>query len=202
MKRTANIPRRREAGKGESGTALVMALFIITVLTVLGTMVLNTSIVEIKMAANQKVSSQVFYAAEAGLERYVFEAVLDEISAFRLPGWAFAGLAVMLIYLFGVRIEGRLAGLAAALLFISMPRVFFHGQLACFDMAITTMWIWVVYAYFRSLERASELYQRYYLPAHPFSPDKLLGAWELCGNSETCAAGRARAHALVESGGR
>ena len=77
MKRTANIPRRREAGKGESGTALVMALFIITVLTVLGTMVLNTSIVEIKMAANQKVSSQVFYAAEAGLERGLLMLISD-----------------------------------------------------------------------------------------------------------------------------
>ena len=61
----------------ERGTALVMALFIITVLTVLGTMVLNTSIVEIKMAANQKVSSQVFYAAEAGLERGLLMLMAD-----------------------------------------------------------------------------------------------------------------------------
>ncbi len=53
----------------ERGTALVLSLFLITVLTVLGTMVLNTAIVEIKMAQNQKISSQVFYAAEAGLER-------------------------------------------------------------------------------------------------------------------------------------
>ena len=35
-----------------------------------------------------------------------------------------------------------------------MPRVFFHGQLACFDSAVTTMWLLVVYAYFRSLEQA------------------------------------------------
>ena len=55
--------------RGQRGTALVLSLFLITVLTVLGTMVLNTSIVEIKMAQNQKISSQVFYAAEAGLER-------------------------------------------------------------------------------------------------------------------------------------
>lgn len=55
--------------RGQRGTALVLALFLITVLTVLGTMVLNTAIVEIKMAQNQKISSQVFYAAEAGLER-------------------------------------------------------------------------------------------------------------------------------------
>jgi hypothetical protein len=55
--------------RGQRGTALVLSLFLITVLTVLGTMVLNTAIVEIKMAQNQKISSQVFYAAEAGLER-------------------------------------------------------------------------------------------------------------------------------------
>jgi len=59
----------QESPRGERGTALVLSLFLITVLTVLGTMVLNTSIVEIKMAQNQKISSQVFYAAEAGLER-------------------------------------------------------------------------------------------------------------------------------------
>lgn len=53
----------------QRGAALVTTLSVITILTILGTMVLNTSIVETKMAANQKVSSQVFYAAEAGLER-------------------------------------------------------------------------------------------------------------------------------------
>ena len=62
---------------GQRGTALVMSLFLITVLTVLGTMVLNTSIVEIKMAQNQKISSQVFYAAEAGLERGLLMLIED-----------------------------------------------------------------------------------------------------------------------------
>jgi len=61
----------------QRGTALVMALFLITVLTVLGTMVLNTAIVEIKMAQNQKISAQVFYAAEAGLERGLLMLIED-----------------------------------------------------------------------------------------------------------------------------
>jgi Dolichyl-phosphate-mannose-protein mannosyltransferase len=78
----------------------------------------------------------------------------DEISAFRAPGWLFTALCVALIFIFGVRIESRTAGLAAALLYITIPRVFFHGQLACFDSAVTTMWLMVVYAYFRSLEKA------------------------------------------------
>jgi hypothetical protein len=80
--------------------------------------------------------------------------LLSEISAFRAPGWLFAGLCVALLYLFGVRIESRTAGLVAALAYITIPRVFFHGQLACFDGPITTMWLFVVYAYFRALERA------------------------------------------------
>ena len=63
--------------RGQRGTALVLSLFLITVLTVLGTMVLNTAIVEIKMAQNQKISSQVFYAAEAGLERGLLMLIKD-----------------------------------------------------------------------------------------------------------------------------
>ncbi len=76
---------------------------------------------------------------------------LSEISAFRLPTWLFTALAVALLYLFGARIESRTAGLAAALLYISMPRTFFHGQLACFDSGVTTMWLLTIYAYYRSL---------------------------------------------------
>lgn len=79
---------------------------------------------------------------------------LSEISAFRMPAWLFAALIPALLYLFGLRIEGRVAGLSAALLFCSIPRPFFHAQLACFDTSITAMWLLVVYAYFRSLERA------------------------------------------------
>ncbi|MCA9671493.1 MAG: glycosyltransferase family 39 protein [Myxococcales bacterium] len=78
-------------------------------------------------------------------------ALMSEISAFRVPGWLFTGLAVALLYLFGLRIGGRACGLSAALLYITIPRVFFHGQLACFDSPITTMWLLVCYGYFRSL---------------------------------------------------
>ena len=80
--------------RGQRGTALVLSLFLITVLTVLGTMVLNTSIVEIKMAQNQKISSQVFYAAEAGLERGLLMLIDDfeteggtAWSNANYPGW-------------------------------------------------------------------------------------------------------------------
>ncbi|MDF1525562.1 MAG: pilus assembly PilX N-terminal domain-containing protein [bacterium] len=74
---TIQINHGHEASRGQRGTALVLSLFLITVLTVLGTMVLNTAIVEIKMAQNQKISSQVFYAAEAGLERGLLMLIED-----------------------------------------------------------------------------------------------------------------------------
>lgn len=80
--------------------------------------------------------------------------LLSEISAFRLPGWLFTAFGVALIYLFGVRLESRVAGLSAALLYITLPRLFFHGQLACFDSAAATTWLLVVYCYFRALSSA------------------------------------------------
>ncbi len=64
-------------GGCERGAALVLALFLITILTVLGVLVLNTSIVETKMANNQKISSQAFYASEAGLERALLKVMND-----------------------------------------------------------------------------------------------------------------------------
>src|SRR5512138_2482518 len=66
-----------ERGGRERGAALVLVLFLITTLTVLGVLVLNTSIIETKMANNQKLSSQAFYAAEAGLERGLAKVMLD-----------------------------------------------------------------------------------------------------------------------------
>lgn len=80
--------------------------------------------------------------------------IFSEISAFRFATWVVTGFAVALIYIFGVRVEGRIAGLTAALLYITIPHVIFHGQLACFDSAVITFWLWVVYAYVRSLEQA------------------------------------------------
>jgi hypothetical protein len=85
----AKRPDILRIGSGERGTALVMALFLITILTVIGTMVLNTSIVEIKMAQNQKISSQVFFAAEAGLERLLLMHIKDfELDSGANSPWA------------------------------------------------------------------------------------------------------------------
>ncbi len=94
------------------------------------------------------------YHVDWGLEEHTAIGGISEVSAFRFMGWAFTALAVAFIYLFGVRLEGRLAGLTAALLFLTIPRVFFHGQLCAFDSPITTMWLLTIYAYYRSLSNA------------------------------------------------
>ncbi len=90
---SATMGRNTAGRTGERGAALVMALFLITILTVLGTLVLNTSIVEIKMANNQKISSQAFYAAEAGLERALLKAMNDFTLEAPSPSWANATFA-------------------------------------------------------------------------------------------------------------
>jgi len=79
----------------------------------------------------------------------------DASTAYRFPAMCVAGLGVWITYLFGARAFSRRAGLIAAGLFALMPRVFFHAHLACFDVPIAVMWIWCVYAYWRSVEQRS-----------------------------------------------
>lgn len=74
-------------------------------------------------------------------------------TSFRFPAMVLAGLAVALIYLWGAEARSRVAGLAAALLFACMPRVFFHAHLACFDVPIVAVWTLGAYAYWRALRK-------------------------------------------------
>ena len=74
-------------------------------------------------------------------------------TSYRFPAMALAGLAVALIYLWGSEARGRVAGLAAALLFALMPRVFFQAHLACFDIPIVAMWTLGAYAYWQAIRR-------------------------------------------------
>lgn len=76
-----------------------------------------------------------------------------EGTSYRFPAMALAGLAVALIYLWGREARGRAAGIAAALAFALMPRVFFHAHLACFDIPIVAMWTLGAYAYWRAIRR-------------------------------------------------
>lgn len=77
----------------------------------------------------------------------------QEGTSMRFPGMVVSALAVSTTYLWGQKAVGRLAGLAGALLFAMMPRVFYHSHLDCFDMPVASMWLVTTYAYWRSLER-------------------------------------------------
>lgn len=77
-----------------------------------------------------------------------------ESLAFRFPGMLTAGMLVWLIYVWGVRVVGRLGGLFAALSFALLPRVFYHSHLAAFDVPIAFFVALTAYAYWRSLPDA------------------------------------------------
>lgn len=78
-------------------------------------------------------------------------------TSYRFPAMVLAGLAVALIYLWGTEARGRVAGVAAALAFALMPRVFFQSHLACFDIPIVAMWTLGAYAYWRAVKKGGVL---------------------------------------------
>jgi 4-amino-4-deoxy-L-arabinose transferase-like glycosyltransferase len=73
-------------------------------------------------------------------------------TATRFPAMVVSALAVAVIFAWGRRSYGRAGGVVAALAFACMPRVFYNSHLSCFDMPIAAVWLFVVYAYYRSLE--------------------------------------------------
>jgi 4-amino-4-deoxy-L-arabinose transferase-like glycosyltransferase len=73
-------------------------------------------------------------------------------TAYRFPGMVLSSIGVATTYLWGRRAVGRLAGLVAALLLAFQPAIFYHSHLACFDVAVLTMWLVTTYAYQRSLD--------------------------------------------------
>jgi len=77
----------------------------------------------------------------------------DESMAFRFAGMLHAGLLLWLIYVFGARGWGRLAGAFAAATYALMPQPYYHAHLDCFDVPIAFMLTLCTYAYWRSLTR-------------------------------------------------
>jgi hypothetical protein len=75
---------------------------------------------------------------------------LRPATAFRLPAFALAASIPALLHAWGAVLYGRRAGLFAAFCFLAVPRHFFHAHLACFDMPVAALWLWVVYAFWRS----------------------------------------------------
>lgn len=71
-------------------------------------------------------------------------------SALRFPAWLFAGLSVVLTYALSRALRlSVVASTFAALLFITMPRVFWHAHLACFDIPVCAAHLWLVLAYWK-----------------------------------------------------
>ncbi len=81
--------------RNERGVALIVALVMLVVLTILGTWVLSTSSVELQISGNYRTASEAFYAAAAAVDYAETNAgiysaiVLDSASASRV--WPLAG---------------------------------------------------------------------------------------------------------------
>jgi hypothetical protein len=67
--------------KNQSGVALVIALIMIVVLTLIGLASTYTSIFEIKLSGNKRGTTDAFYAADSGLQ-----VVVTNVRNFDLPG--------------------------------------------------------------------------------------------------------------------
>ncbi len=62
MKKKGNVGSER-------GTALVVSLLLLLVLTLIALSLINTSTFEISVSGNERATTEAFYAAEAGLQR-------------------------------------------------------------------------------------------------------------------------------------
>ncbi len=93
-----------------------------------------------------------FWASQHWLEGRFFA---ERGTAYRFPAMVLSSLAVAITFAWGRRCIGRAGGVVAALSFALMPQVFYHSHLACFDMPIAAMWLFVAAAYHRSLERGA-----------------------------------------------
>ena len=94
-----------------------------------------------------------------GLTYYLFHRWLgwvDPGQGFRIAGFLWAGLSVLSTYLLGRRLVGPAAGLLAGAALATLPRYFYDAHLACFDVAMTTMWTLSLWAFHRAWTAASK----------------------------------------------
>jgi predicted membrane-bound dolichyl-phosphate-mannose-protein mannosyltransferase len=68
-------------------------------------------------------------------------------TAMRAPAWAVAALSVLLVFFLARCFTSARASVLAALLWVSMPHVFWHMHVACFDIAVATAHVAAVLAY-------------------------------------------------------
>ena len=71
-------------------------------------------------------------------------------NAMRLPAWIVSGLAAALVYGLARTVRlSQVGSIVAALLFVSLPHVFWHMHVACFDVAVTAAHTALVLAWLR-----------------------------------------------------
>ena len=71
--------RNSDHANGQCGSAMVMTLFILSILTMVGLLAAKSSTTEIRMAANEMHRKQAFYAAE-GVAELVSEIIEENIA--------------------------------------------------------------------------------------------------------------------------
>lgn len=70
-------------------------------------------------------------------------------NAIRAPAWTMAGLSAAFVFLLARAFLARRAAVLAALLWVSMPHVYWHMHVACFDIAIAAGHTWLVLAWWK-----------------------------------------------------
>jgi hypothetical protein len=83
--------------KVQRGSALIVSMVFLIILTILGVSTMNTSRIEIRMATNVQAANQAFQASESGIE-----ATLDEVDIFNTG----AGAGVDHTYFFNQNTNG------------------------------------------------------------------------------------------------
>ena len=76
--------------------------------------------------------------------------VESPLLAYRLPTMCLAGLGLFLVFLLGRRLGGLWAGFIAQIVCMSLPRMYFHSHLACFDLPVTVLWLAITYSFLRA----------------------------------------------------
>ncbi|HAA57059.1 MAG TPA: hypothetical protein DCE42_19995 [Myxococcales bacterium] len=76
---------------------------------------------------------------------------LSNADGFRLPGMFWASLMIFIVFVWGAQAWNLRVGLFAAFALMLMPRFFFHGHLAAFDVPVAALWLLVTYAFWRSM---------------------------------------------------
>jgi 4-amino-4-deoxy-L-arabinose transferase-like glycosyltransferase len=76
--------------------------------------------------------------------------IFDDLLAHRLGNILLAAVLVPLVYLLVAQNFGRLAGLASAMVLLSLPRFFFHAHLAALDVPAAVVVFIVVFVFWRT----------------------------------------------------